>query len=125
VAPDVVPTQRILQATGVGQEQIVFGGGSGSMGSGGVASGVIVASPPTVNSYGSGWAPPGNISSGTLQFTASPTPTTMIRLTPDYGLKLRSTNALATMLAGLLGAVLGGFAYRSAKRPAQPATADA
>lgn len=119
VAPDVVPTQRILQATGVGQEQIVFGGGSGRMGSGGIASGIVV--PSTVNSY-SGWTATTNLPSGGLAFTASPTPTTMISLTPDYALKLRSANALATMLAGLLGALLGALAYRHAKRTPQPAS---
>jgi hypothetical protein len=119
LAPDSVPMLRILSAAGIGQPPIL-------------PSPMTTAVPPTATFS--------SASSGALSFsapssiTAVPAPNASaawslvpntglgFSMTPtfDISLKLRAANALALMLIGLAGCLLGLAAHRRAHRTASP-----
>lgn len=117
VAPDSVPTLRIVIATGIGQPPILPTPSSPVMPpSATFSSGTLNLSPPATisSSYPSPNASPGwwLIQNSLANSTASPT--------FDLALKLRAANAVALMLVGLAGCLLGLAAYRRAQRTASP-----
>jgi hypothetical protein len=117
MAPQSVPSYRILAAAGVGQTPMT----PGPLAAPPPATWVTPASPRMLSVTGSTaaatyspYAPPANAS---LTVSATPVffPTAVM---PDITFKLRAFNAIATMIIGLLGCVLGVAAYRRAKTPA-------
>ena len=116
IAPDSVPTLRIITATGVARQPILPSPGpagnflpatgtfsSGTLNLSGPSS---IAAVPTPR-VSSAWSLVPNTALG---FNAPPT--------FDIALKLRAANAVALMLTGLLGCLLGLAAYRRAQRTA-------
>jgi hypothetical protein len=109
VAPQSVPTLRVITAAGLAEQPI------------------LPATPPSfatgnLQSSGAWW----NVGPGvpTSQFQSSPNATlSIVAASPvpvvatptfDITLKLRAANAVALMLVGLLGCLLGLMAYRRA-----------
>ncbi len=104
--PDALPTQRILAACGVGQDQLVFAPPPT------MATGTFVASQPVPMSYGV--ASTGSSGSWTLQQRYASSIAVASQPSTSAALKLRAANALTAMLAGLVGCVLGVAAFRRA-----------
>ena len=118
MAPQSVPSYRILAAAGVGQTPITPVPLAAPQPA---ATWMTPASPSTLSVTGgpnmpvySPYAPPAN-----ARLTVSATPVFFpTAVMPDITSKLRAFNAVATMIIGLLGCLLGVAAYRRAKTPA-------
>jgi hypothetical protein len=108
VAPENLPTQRVLTALGVIKEQIVFAPPQSPQAATGAW---FLTASPAPNSYAMGSAQPAT----TLQATFGPTLSTSSQPAAAAALELRAANALATMFAGLVGCVLGALAYRQSR----------
>ncbi len=118
MAPQSVPSYRILTAAGVGQTPIT------PMPKGPSAQALIwsPAAPSTLSATGDPYTP-------TYPTYSAPAASARVSLIgptfaqqpvimPDITSKLRAFNAIATMTIGLLGCLLGVAAYRRAKTPA-------
>jgi hypothetical protein len=121
MAPQSVPSLRILTAAGVGQTPSMP-----------IAPAPVVAFPTPPSGT---WSSSATASGGTLSVSANPNvaayaaPTTSLRFSSspvpvfysapfaasDITAKLRAFNAIATMIIGLLGCLLGVLAYRRAR----------
>jgi hypothetical protein len=100
-APDAMPTRRILESLGAFQTQINFGPISPQP-----ASGVSI--------------PPFNYGGASVIVASAPPPLpTTTQPTDESLVKLRAANAVAMMLAGLAGSVLGVVAYRRSQETSE------
>lgn len=106
-APENLPTERVLTALGVIKEQIIFASPPAPQ----MASGGYFLAPAVPNAYATGAALP----TLSLRGTVTPTLGTTTQPPDDALRKVRAANALATMVAGLIGCVLGALAYRQAR----------
>jgi hypothetical protein len=115
VAPNSVPTQRIVMASGVGQSVSYPTPipAQPPMATGTLSLSTTYAAPPLFptagNSY-STWSP-----SQPAQVFVAATPTLSYY---DITFKLRAANAVATMICGLLGALVALVAYRRTRTSA-------
>jgi hypothetical protein len=117
MAPQSVPSYRILSAAGVGQTPNT----PVPLAAPPPATWFTPASPSTLSVTGGPsiptYAPQAASANARITVSAAPVffPTAIM---PDITSKLRAFNAIATMIIGLLGCVLGVAAYRRAKTPA-------
>lgn len=120
MAPQSVPSYRILAAAGVGQTPNTPVPLAALQPA---ATWVTPASPSTLSVTGGPsiptYAPSAPVLSQAGRITVSATPVFFpAPIMPDITSKLRAFNAIATMIIGLLGCLLGVAAYRRAKTPA-------
>jgi hypothetical protein len=128
MAPQSVPSFRILTAMGVGQTPatmpinaipppVVSFPASGTFSSSATSTGTpSVSAAPRIQTFGtpaSSWIAPAPAWSLVAPFPAM----------PDVSYKLRAFNAVATITIGLLGCLLGVLAYRRAQTALVRATA--
>jgi hypothetical protein len=113
IAPANVATDQLLRSVGVIKDQIVFGA-TASMPPAGVFTAPVGSPTPVFNAYGFNQG-----ATGTLSITARPSGPTVVATTQaDTELKVRAANAIAAVLAGLLGMLLASLAF--AKSQPQP-----
>lgn len=121
MAPQSVPSYRILTAAGVGQTppSMPISAPQPAMAATSTWSAPAVSSRVILNGVTSQIYPTyvAPASGATLAVSAAPVffPAPII---PDITSKLRAFNAIATMIIGLIGCLLGVAAYRRAKTPA-------